>query len=60
MPRAKKIKEVVSEPVVEVKEEVVAPVVESNENVKVVNINGRLYNQIFNPADGTTRVELIV
>lgn len=31
-----------------------------SETVKVVDINGKKYNEFFNPANGTTRVELIV
>lgn len=62
MPRTKVNKKVeaaepVMEPVAAQPEAVSAP--QENPNVSVVEINGRRYNKIFNPADGTTSVELL-
>ncbi len=53
--------EIPAEPSPEVPAEVtVEEVVETNPNVKVVEISGVKYNEIFNPADGTTRLEPLV
>ena len=52
------VPEVVADPVPEVVEPPVeAPV---SPNVKVVEIGGKKYNQIFNPATGVTTQELLV
>lgn len=54
MPRKKKTEEVSAtvESRVEIK-------VEHNPNVKVVELNGKKYNQIYNPVEGTTSLELL-
>jgi hypothetical protein len=64
-PDLKKVAAKVEEPKIEIPVEPVVepaveePKVELNPNVKVVELNGRRYHEIFNPADGTTRMELL-
>lgn len=58
MPRVKKEK--IVEPKKIIESVSIEVKVESNPNVKVIELNGKRYNEIYNPLEGTTRLELLI